>query len=402
MSFLFYRKEAANRNNFLMSDCGGRISRIVCNVNSARRTTLRNYQLVGNIVNTFAQQAEVIISTNDRSAFAIVSNPWPQKVRFCELSPDTDITIWPQDPFVVMQKGNGDAFLLLSKQFERAKDRQMAAELAVFLNWPYRESKLSFEGGNIVSDEQNVFIGANTILQNAAELKTTQNKIVRLFQREFGRRVIVIGSARQAVGHIDMMLTPMGGSRIAAADSDWGADIAEQELKHNPQRVSEFEDYCRRNFFGHPEIKVLYDANGGKVLPPDMTGRTKLAVVVSRKIAGELDGIADGLRKLGYEVIRLPFLAEENGSQAADDVNSAGIKREKIGFPYLTYNNVLIENISGEKIVYLPQYGWETFDSLAVKCWQDAGFIVRPVSGFATSSMYGGSLRCCVKVLNRE
>ncbi len=405
LSFFLERTRGRNTDSVLMPDCGGKIERIVCNVNSARRAVLRNYQLIDNIVNGFAPQAEVIIATNDRSAFQVLSNPWPQAVRFFELSKDIPITIWPQDPFVVMQKENGENFLLLSAEFERAKDKQMAASLAEFLNLTCEESGLSFEGGNIVSDRRYVFIGANTIIQNAVTLKKPQNKIVRSFQKQFGRPVAVIGPVPQPIAHIDMMLAPIDDNRIMLADTKWGADIAQQELENNPAGVHEFEDFCRLTFFAHPDIKELYDVNGNPILPPDLTDMTKQAVKTSRKIAPKLDGVAQGLKQLGYEVIRIPFLTDNDDSQEPNATEKDSDKKnkcDKISYPNLTYTNVLIENSNGEKIVYLPQYGWNAFDSQAVKCWRNAGFRVKVINGFTTSSMYGGSLRCCVKVLKRQ
>jgi len=50
----------------------------------------------------------------------------------------------------------------------------------------------------------------------------------------------------------------------------------------------------------------------------------------------------------------------------------------------------------------LPQYGFEKLDRAAVQAWDALGFNVKPVPGFSTSSMYGGGLRCCTKVLLRN
>jgi len=67
----------------------------------------------------------------------------------------------------------------------------------------------------------------------------------------------------------------------------------------------------------------------------------------------------------------------------------------------LTYNNVLIEEGQAGATVYLPQYGWEAFDKAGRQRWKDLGYRVLPVKGFAIIAMYGGALRCCVKVLER-
>jgi hypothetical protein len=52
-------------------------------------------------------------------------------------------------------------------------------------------------------------------------------------------------------------------------------------------------------------------------------------------------------------------------------------------------------------VVFLPRYGLEALDEAAASVWRDLGFAVHPVDGLTNSAMYGGSLRCCVKVIRR-
>ena len=68
----------------------------------------------------------------------------------------------------------------------------------------------------------------------------------------------------------------------------------------------------------------------------------------------------------------------------------------------LTYNNVLLEAFGGTQTVYLPRYGLQALDDAARSAWTDAGFTPVAIDGLATSAMYGGALRCSVKVLARE
>ena len=51
--------------------------------------------------------------------------------------------------------------------------------------------------------------------------------------------------------------------------------------------------------------------------------------------------------------------------------------------------------------MYLPVYGVEVMDDAAASSWKVLGYNVKPVQGLAVSSMYGGALRCSVKVLKR-
>lgn len=74
---------------------------------------------------------------------------------------------------------------------------------------------------------------------------------------------------------------------------------------------------------------------------------------------------------------------------------------DRAAYPMLTYNNVLVEEGPEGRIVYLPRCGWAAMDDAARHAWQTLGFPPRPVQGLTISAMYGGALRCAVKVLAR-
>jgi len=394
----------------LLPDCTGTIGLVVCNVNSARRAALRNVELVNRIINALPPRIRVVLALNDPTAFTVASNPWPERIEFLRLPAEISMTIWPQDPFVVLQDGPGRNQLLLSRTFERAADREMAIELAGYLGWKYKDSQLVFEGGNIVADEEFAFIGGNTIRHNAITLEQTEVEMVREFERELGRRVLVVGPVPQPIGHVDMMLTPLGGRGLLLADPDWGARLAEEELLHRPEVVEAFERKCERFFFGHPSIRYLLDRDGQTVTPPEVVGMTRKAIEDSRTIAPGLDRLAAELSSYGYEVARVPFLftrseiRQENSRQATGQSNEPSASEPepyRPTYPEITYNNVLLETFSGRRIVYMPQYGWPALDEAGRKVWADLGYEVHPVEGFSISAMYGGSMRCCVKVLKR-
>ena len=399
----------------LMPDTPSRpISLVVCSVNSARRSALRNARLATNIVNALPPRIGVILAVNDRQAFTVARNPWPSRVRFLELTPDTSITIWPQDPFVVMHDDAGASSLLISHEFSRVKDREMAIQLAGFLGWPWRDSSLTFEGGNIVSDERHVFIGANTIRRNAIALGQPEAWVARQFEAELGKPVLVIGPPPQPIGHIDMMLTVLGQGKILLADPGWGARLAETQLAEAPGAVEAFERNCQRMFLGAPGIRALHYSTGKVVTAPAVAGETRTAIDHCRTIAPQLDRLAKELTSRGYKVFRIPYLsvrfapvgrtggaggAESSPTSQAE--NPAAKRRGTPRYPELTYNNVLLETAASRRIVYLPQYGWDTFDRKARQVWQKLVDEVTPVPGFAICAMYGGSLRCCTKILER-
>ena len=176
----------------LLSDTSGKLGSVVVSVNSARRSTLRNASLITSIVNALPDYTTISIITNDRAAFTVARNRLPDRVSFVELPDDNPITIWPQDPFLVMQDAEAGYYLLKPNAFERSGDSAIAEKIAMASGLKVVKSSLYFEGGNIVSDGTNVFIGANTIRRNAVDLKLTEVEVVKRFEHELGQRVLVV------------------------------------------------------------------------------------------------------------------------------------------------------------------------------------------------------------------
>ncbi|KAA9134064.1 hypothetical protein F3N42_00495 [Marinihelvus fidelis] len=383
----------------LLADTEGQLGSVVLAVNSARRAALRNAGLVSNIVNGLPEILQVNILANDLAAFTVANNPWPGRIHFIEVPASNPITIWTQDPFLVLRDEAGKTLLLKSREFERAGDSLLADVLGEFAGYPLRRSALFFEGGNVVSDSDYVFIGANTIRYNAVKLGQPEEEVVVAFQEELGRPVLVVGPFPQPVAHIDMMLTPLGDGRLALADPGAGADMAERALANQPESVAAFEDFCEQTFFGHPAIGQISASQGQLIRPPSLSGHTREMAVRSREIAPVLDGIAAAMAGFGYEVVRIPWLYGGPEISLADEETGSA---PSAAYPMLTYNNVLIERTTQTERVYLPRYGWSAMDQAAEKAWRDLGFETTAIEGLTTSAMYGGALRCSVKVLKRN
>lgn len=309
------------------------------------------------------------------------------------------LTIWPQDPFVVLRDAAGTR-LLASPDFARADDTEMARVLAEHLDLPLEYASLAFEGGNIVADEKQVFIGANTIRLNAIEKNLTDREVASRFQQELGKPVIVIGPLPQPIGHIDMMLTPLGNNRLMLADPGWGARLAATDLAQNPQAVAAFEETSERNFFGHGDITEVTSNSGEVIRPPQILGATAYAVADSKAIAGAINQLAARLEQLGFEITRVPFLYRK--PDLSTPIAAGETIPGKPDYPQITYNNVLLESDGEVKTVYLPAYGWKSLDTAAADAWRARGYKVVSMPGFTTTAMYGGALRCSVKVLLRN
>ena len=386
-------RPAAPARAVLLADVGPSPRAVAMSVNSARRATLRNAPLVTSVVNGFPASTQFFVLTNDRAAFTVARNDRPGRVRFLDLPLTHPFTIWTQDPFLVLTGSGGDVTLLTSKDFDRADDRLMAEVLGRDAGYSVRPSGLFFEGGNIVSDLDYVLIGANTIRRNAIDLDVSDTEVALRFEEELGRPVLVVGPFPQPIAHIDMMVTPIGGRRVALADPMAGARIAEEALKESPGSVTDFEEWCERYFFGHPSIRHVGSA-ADRIAAPEVRGRTAVMAEQSRRIAPLLDQVAHSLEQHGYRVERIPFLF--GGPEDGDDA-----QKMQPAYPMLTYNNVLLADDAGARRVYLPRYGWAAMDDAAARAWRSLGFVPQPVDGLTISAMYGGALRCAVKVLSR-
>lgn len=391
----FFAKPYFNNQNHptVLPDVGTKIKLVVCTATSARRSSLRNTELVNNIVNGLDDDVHIMLLANDREAFETSSNNG--RVTFVEIPSESDITIWPQDPFVVVNDGESTK-LITPSLFKRKDDRLMARQLSTILGVDVVQSELLFEGGNIVCGESEVFIGFDTLHVNSQVFDTTIEEIESRFSKLFGRTVVTVGDKTQEIGHIDLIVTPLADNQIAVADSRQGAKVVSRTLTQSPDRITRFERNCEKGFFGNPSIKKLVDSSGNSRDCPKVVGQTKTAIRDSHTLADSLDEIASQLSQGGYEVIRIPALIPNQSPESATGENPTP------AFPFMSYNNVLTETVADRSIVYLPQYGIAELDSAATQCWEGIGFTVRPIEGFQTSAMHGGALRCCTKVLLRE
>ena len=390
--------EAAPNEYRLLADTGAAISSVAISLNSARRTSLRNAELVTHLLQRLPGDIRFTVLSDDPGVFTDAAASWPPRIKLLEESTPRPLTIWTQDPFLVLTSRSGTTRLLMARQFDRSGDAAMAKQIAASHGFEIIASELDFDGGNIVSDESFAFVGANTVRLNAQRRQLHEVAIAERFESELGRNVLVVGPYPQPVGHIDMLLTPLGRKRIALADAGAGAAIAMQALTVDAAEVLAFETAAEENFFGLRGVESLALPNGSTVTPPKVKHQTAAMIEASIAMAAWLDRLATSLaQNFGYQVVRIPFLVGGPRSERRD----AGVTESNAAYPMLSYNNVLIEEAKGTQIVYLPRYGLAALDAAAESAWTAAGFRVRAVEGLTTSAMHGGSLRCSVKVLAR-
>ena len=102
-----------------------------------------------------------------------------------------------------------------------------------------------------------------------------------------------------------------------------------------------------------------------------------------KDLARKYDELAGMLQGRGYRVLRMPNLAGR-----------------ALSSPYMTYQNVLIENYAGVKRVYMPVYGVPATDRAARDAYRAEGFEVIEIPAAQLSTRLGGGIRCAVGELD--
>jgi N-dimethylarginine dimethylaminohydrolase len=266
------------------------------------------------------------------------------------------ISIWARDRYVSRQPGDltnrvegfvpvGDA------TYEQEKHNDL---LALELLGQSRimpsvlDSPLHVEGGNVVSNERHVFVGANMLGDND---DIAQHELTNELERLAGREYVLVSDEDGHVPwcHIDMYLTPVTDDTVLVASPRMAAMI--------------------RSRFGDDDDE---SADG---LGPGFC--------VGDSLQQRFDDVADLMRDRGYRVLRLPALVESPGEAM------------------VTYNNVIMDHRGKQRIVYMPVYDVPELDRTAAAIYRGLGFEVRAVD---VSELYlrGGAVRCLVNVTERR
>lgn len=174
------------------------------------------------------------------------------RVRFVPLR---TVSVFAQDNARAARDARGTAVLLVPRSFRatgaRADDEidPSAAERAFGI--PVQRSRLYWEGGNVVHDDDQCFVGVDTIAENAARLGLARKEVIALLEVEFGMPVAVLGRAEgarydadadrfsssgQASFHIDLDVAMLGrigrarSPRALVADAARGLDFVDDVL----------------------------------------------------------------------------------------------------------------------------------------------------------------------------
>lgn len=121
------------------------------------------------------------------------------RVRFV---PMRCITVFAQDNARAMRDEHGNPVLFVPREFRageaRADDELDPAAAERAFGIPVRRSRLYWEGGNVVHDEERCFVGIDTVAENSARLGLSHGEVVDLLSAEFGVQVSPLGRAKTA------------------------------------------------------------------------------------------------------------------------------------------------------------------------------------------------------------
>lgn len=199
-----------------------------------------------------------------------------------------------------------------------------------------------------------------------------------LFEKQFGQKVTVMGmddpSTPRIEGpandHLDMGLTPLDENTMCVADPS----LAKRAFASmSSERRSEVAQYL------------------SSVAGERYSGSDLLKMESSRYYPNQqqdFDAYAEKLEKSGYRVVRVPY-AEPGW-----------------GTPNISFNNCLMERFKKEdgsevKRIFLPVYGIDELDNLAISTYEKEGYEVHPMP-LANLATRKGALRCMSQWLDKD
>ena len=282
----------------------------------------------------------------------------------CNLEPvfvNHAMTTWSRDRWVALAPAvNGGPTTIWSPRGEaaeeiwpaRAGDERLGNDIAAVLNTSVRarRSSLYFDGGDLLADNQNVFVVPRVLQRNIQHTTDNRDEFLGILRSELKRNVILLDESPDH--HAGMFMASVGNGIMLVGDPSLGR-------KYVP--LTSDADGSATNEFMH--------LPGG----PDFSPQTQRL----------FDAVAEQCARVGYKVVRIPVVP------ACDSRT------------YLTFVNVLMDQVAGRRVVYIPIYrGVEPMNAAAREIWEGLGYEVRPVDCTSTYRHFG-CLHCLVNVLRR-
>ena len=266
---------------------------------------------------------------------------------------DHPITSWSRDRWLCLEPGPEGVSALLSPRGEmgagvwpaREGDERVGEDLAAAPG-PHVvavRSGLLFDGGDVVADEETVFVTPRVLHRNLQKTVATRQELLDRLSKVLKRKVVLLEDAPDH--HAGMFMMPVGGRTMLVGDPAAG-----------------------RRLTGNADLDALCPPQGADF---------------SEETQARFDAVAAQCSLAGYRVVRIPVVPGRDGRT------------------YLTPLNAILDERDGRRIVYMPIYrGADVLNEAAASAWNSVGYDVRTVD-CSDAYTHFGSLRCLVNVLRR-
>ena len=375
---------------------------------TAKKAVLKVYQTLFQRMDPRTEFTVVVTSPEDAKRVSELA-PDREGIHIVVADPEEGFSIWIRDSMLPLQREDGLTRLLVQdRSYFAGPEEQLVPYLLP--EEAVAHPALRLDGGNILSNSHQAFVGIDSIdhtrerltelhqqeparlepllalyretrEQPGADLKEALPHLPQLlFETEFGKSIMVLGKddpateqkETQPAFHVDMMATPIGDEKFFVGDPRLAIEILEGLSPEERQRVNN-------------------SMTEAACLPPDQDLIGKLiAQNEGTENCQNYDNVATELSS-DYGVTRLPVMM---GQRYGHEL------------PYLTYNNCIMEDYTGEdgarvRKVYLPQYGCEPLDKLAREAYRQEGFEVVPLD-MAAITVLAGAIRCSSYAISRD
>ncbi len=269
------------------------------------------------------------------------------------------ITTWSRDRWLALEPGTGQRITTLWTPHgetgaqiwpARAGDERVACDIAAVLGGKVvaRRSRLYFDAGDFFADSDNVLVTERVLRRNLQQTVGTRQELIETVRAELKKPVILLKESPDH--HAAMFMVSVGKNTVLVGDPGLGKALLPPSWSARPDILT-----------GGPWQADFSDA----------TQRL-------------FDAVAAETAAAGYNVVRIPTIAGQDGKS------------------YVTYVNVLMDHQGERQIVYLPFYaGLDQLNAVARQAWEALGFEVRPIDCTKTFRHFG-CLHCLVNVLARS
>lgn len=262
------------------------------------------------------------------------------------------ITPWSRDRYTLASAGAEHWLLVIPEKSdgevqERVNDWMVPWALAEALEGvEVRTLPIRFDGGDLLVTESHIFVSYRLVEKNVGLLVESREALVALLERSFGRPVFLFGEGPGTVPyhHVGMYITPLPDGRVVIGDPDLGLSLLDLS---DAERMSE------------------------------------LGVDQSEATLQLFRNVIAAFEAGGFEVVRMPLLPLQGGVD------------------YITYNNLLMEVRDGRTVAFVPTYGLDDLDRLALQRFAELGVEAHGID-VSRVYRYHGSVRCLVNVLRRS